>query len=95
MTKQIKVGIIGDYDPKKSPSHIPTNEALNHAADKLSISLNSTWLPTMTLETQSLKTTMKGFDALWGAPGGPFESRKGVFEAIRFARERQIPFIAT
>jgi len=95
MTKQIKVGIIGDYDPKKSPSHIPTNEALNHAADTLSISLNSTWLPTVMLEGQSLKTTLKEFDALWCAPGGPYESRGGALKAIRFARETRIPFIAT
>ena len=92
---QIKVGIIGDYDPKRSPSHIPTNEALNHAADTLSISLNSTWLPTVTLDIQPLKTTLKEFDALWCAPGGPYRSRRGALEAIRFAREKQIPFFAT
>ena len=92
---QIKVGIIGDYDPKRSPSHIPTNEALNHAADTLSISLNSTWLPTVTLDSQPLNTTLKEFDALWCAPGGPYESRRGALEAIRFAREKQIPFFAT
>ena len=93
--KQIKVGIIGDYDPKKSPSHIPTNEALNHAAVTLSVPLNYTWLPTVTLEDQSFKTKLKKFDAFWCAPGGPYESRRGALEAIRFAREEHVPFIAT
>ena len=95
MTKQIKVGIIGDYDPKKLLSHTPTNEAINHAADNLSIKSNSIWLPTVTLEDQSSKTTLKEFDALWCAPGSPYASMEGALEAIRFARENRVPFIAT
>jgi CTP synthase (UTP-ammonia lyase) len=36
MNQQLKVGIIGDYDPKTFLSHISTNEALSHAASTLS-----------------------------------------------------------
>ena len=95
MTKQIKVGIIGDYDPKRSPSHTPTNKALHHAALALPVHLQYTWLPTVDLEDKSLNTTLKAYDAFWCAPGGPYEKREGALEAIRFAREKSIPFIAT
>jgi hypothetical protein len=36
MNPYLRIGIIGDYDPKKYFSHIPTNEALGHAASALS-----------------------------------------------------------
>ncbi len=95
MNQQLKVGIIGDYDPKKVLSHIPTNEALSHAASALSVSLDSTWLPTLSLAGQSRGTTLKQFDALWCAPGSPYESMDGALQSIRFAREMGWPFIGT
>lgn len=95
MDQQVKVGIIGDYDPKKFFSHISTNEALSHAASALSVSLDSTWLPTRSLAGPSIGTTLKQFDALWCAPGSPYESMDGALQAIRFAREMGWPFIAT
>jgi CTP synthase (UTP-ammonia lyase) len=95
MHQQLKVGIIGDYDPKTFFSHLPTNEALSHAASVLSVSIDSTWLPTLSLTGQSIGTTLKQFDALWCAPGSPYQSMDGALQAIRFAREMGFPFIAT
>jgi CTP synthase (UTP-ammonia lyase) len=95
MNQQVKVGIIGDYDPKKFFSHVPTSEALNHAASALAVSLDITWLPTLSLGDQSRVTVLKQFDALWCAPGSPYESMDGALQSIRFAREMEWPFIAT
>jgi CTP synthase (UTP-ammonia lyase) len=95
MKQQLKVGIIGDYDPKKFLSHIPTNEALSHAANALSVAVDSTWLPTLSLAGPSVGTILNQFDALWGGSGSPYESMEGALQAIRFARERKRPFIAT
>jgi hypothetical protein len=64
MNQQLKVGIIGDYDPKTFFSHISTNEALSHAASALSVSTDFTWLPTLALTGQSIGTALKEFDAL-------------------------------
>jgi CTP synthase (UTP-ammonia lyase) len=95
MNRQVKVGIIGDYDPKKFFSHIPTGEALNHAASALAVSVDYTWLPTLSLVDESRGETLKQFDALWCAPGSPYESMDGALQSIRFAREMRWPFIAT
>lgn len=95
MNQKVKVGIIGDYDPKKFFSHIPTNEALSHAASALTVSLDFTWLPTLSLVGQSRVTMLENFDALWCAPGSPYEGMDGALESIRFAREMGWPFIAT
>jgi CTP synthase (UTP-ammonia lyase) len=95
MNQQVKVGIIGDYDPKTFFSHIPTNESLGHAASALSISIDFAWLPTLSFAGHSIGTTLKKFDALWCAPGSPYESMEGALQAIRFAREMGYPFIGT
>jgi CTP synthase len=95
MNQQVKIGIIGDYNPKKFFSHIPTNEALNHAASALDVTLDITWLPTPSLVDRSRVTALKQFDALWCASGSPYESMDGALQSIRFAREMGWPFIAT
>jgi CTP synthase (UTP-ammonia lyase) len=94
MNQPIRVGIIGDYDPK-SRFHAACSEALGHAASILSVSVSSTWLPTLSLTDHSGRATLKQFDALWCGPGSPYKSMDGALEAIRFAREMGWPFIGT
>ena len=49
MNRTIRIGIIGDFDPK-SPYHRATNDALSHAARAVSLSLDCSWLPTPSLD---------------------------------------------
>jgi CTP synthase (UTP-ammonia lyase) len=84
---------MGDFDPNR-PSHAATNEALSHAAEALSLTLNCSWLPTQSLD-EGNETILKQFDALWCAPGGPYKSMSGALRGIRFARERGWPFVGT
>ena len=94
MNQPLKVGVIGDYDPNR-PSHIPTNEALGHAAEFLSVSVESSWLPTPSLTDGLIGRRLKQFDALWCAGGSPYKSMDGALQAIQFAREKGRPFIGT
>ena len=94
MSQQLKVGIIGDFDPHL-PSHMATNEALGHAASALSVALDCSWLPTQQLDKESSETALRQFDALWCASGGPYESMTGALQAIQFAREEGWPLIGT
>jgi CTP synthase (UTP-ammonia lyase) len=89
----IKIGIIGDFDSER-PSHKATNEALNHCANYLGINIDLKWLPTESLEFDTNKSIIN-FDGLWCAPGSPYKSMKGAINAIRFAREKDYPFIGT
>ena len=45
MKRTVSIGIIGDYDEKRT-SHPAMNRAIQHAADYLSLQTNVTWLPT-------------------------------------------------
>ena len=92
MKQSVKIGIIGDFNPDY-PSHIATNEAINHAGDALGVSVEAQWLPTKALEKQP--ATLEQFDALWCSPGSPYQSMEGALKAIRFAREQDYPFLGT
>ncbi|HPQ45414.1 MAG TPA: hypothetical protein PKZ42_14430 [Syntrophales bacterium] len=94
MQRTIKIGIIGDYDPNLR-YHSATEEALNHAAKKLSVSLILSWVPTLSLTHDTITKTLKPFHGLWCAPGSPYQSMDGALAAIRFAREDARPFIGT
>jgi CTP synthase (UTP-ammonia lyase) len=94
MNSDIKVGLIGDFNPS-SETHRATNDALKHAADVLSATVDVEWIATLELERTPGETALRGFDALWCAPGSPYESMIGALDGIRFARESGWPFFGT
>ena len=94
MNQHLQVGIIGDHDPQR-PSHAATVDALQHAVQALGLPLEATWLATPTLDGAEGERLLARYDALWCAPGSPYASMEGALAAIRYARERDIPFIGT
>jgi CTP synthase (UTP-ammonia lyase) len=94
MKLPVKIGIIGDLDPSH-PSRTATDAALNHAATAISVAIDISWLPTRMLEQEGVQLALEPFDALWCAPGSPYASMIGALEGIRFAREKDRPFVAT
>lgn len=94
MNRELKIGIIGDYNPELR-YHIATDEALAHAASGLGVSLRSDWIPTQSLDGESVGKILKPFHALWCAPASPYKSMDGALAAIKFAREQGWPFIGT
>jgi CTP synthase (UTP-ammonia lyase) len=87
-------GIIGDFDPQLR-YHLATNEALDHAASALSVTVDCIWLPTESLDHADCEATLQGFDALWCAPASPYNSMRGALQGIQFARAQGWPFIGT
>jgi CTP synthase (UTP-ammonia lyase) len=92
MNRPLRIGVIGDFDPGY-PSHIATNEALQHAADALTLPLERAWLPTPMLDGDI--TPLEPYDGLWCSPGSPYKSMEGALKAIQFAREHDRPFVGT
>ncbi|MFC1901659.1 hypothetical protein ACFLX3_01850 [Chloroflexota bacterium] len=93
MKQRVNIGIIGDYD-QNLPPHQATNEALVHAAGRLSTRVNVTWLPTTSLITEDGQQNLKQSDAVWAAPGS-YQSPEGALIGIRLARDMNLPFIGT
>jgi CTP synthase (UTP-ammonia lyase) len=94
MKSPLKIGIIGDFDPKKN-SHPATLEAIRQAADFLSLEATTEWLPTPSFLNEEGLKKLADFDAIWASSGSPYQSASGMLKAIRWARESGKPFIAT
>ena len=94
MTSAIRVGIVADYDPKNK-YHVATEQSVAHAAEGLGIAAESLWLDTDSLDHASAETRLAECDAIWCGTSSPYRSMEGALRAIRFARERGVPFVGT
>lgn len=94
MNDDVRIGILGDLDPG-SRGHKAIDDALVHAAAKLQIKLDSSWIPTSSLLAADGKKLLESFDGLWAAPGSPYKSFDGMLKGIEFARRNDWPFLGT
>ena len=92
MTTKIKIGLIGDYS-REVTAHVAIPKALALAATKSKCEVRETWLATEDI-IKNLQQ-LSEFDALWCVPASPYKSMDGALSAIRFARERAVPFLGT
>ena len=86
-----RIGLVGDYDANVT-AHQAIPRALALAQADLGAPLEFRWLPTETIEGDAV---LAPFDALWCVPASPYRSMAGALRAIRFARERPLPFLGT
>ena len=93
MSGEVRIAIIGDYDPTR-PSHIATEEAVRHCASYLGITAETKWYGTQRLE-MGIPESFGNNDGVWCAPGTPYHSPLGALSGIRCAREKSIPFLGT
>jgi len=94
MKRALRVGIVADYDPGNK-YHVATEQSVTHAADALEINAQSLWIDTDTLDDDSAETRLADCDAIWCGTSSPYRSMNGALRAIRFARERGVPFMGT
>ena len=85
-----RIGIIGDYNPEFE-SHRVTEPSILLAAKSAGLAATVEWLPTTKVSEQ----TLSNYDGLWAASASPYRSMDGMLAALRFARERLRPMIAT
>jgi len=94
--KEVKVGLVGKYfttgDYTLEDSYISVIEALKHASWKNNLRPKLSWFDSEEIEKNGL-ADLKNMDAIV-VPGG-FGSRgvEGIIRAIKFAREKKIPFL--
>ena len=94
MKNALRVGIVGDYN-SASRYHVATDSALQHAGAALAVPVDVIWVPTPAVDEANAEKVLGQFDALWCAPGSPYESMEGALAGIRYARERGRPFVGT
>ncbi len=84
------VAIIGDYDPH-FPPHPATTAAVLHSAHALGINVRADWISTEVADVPALAK----YSALWIAPGSPYKNMRKTLDAIRYARESNVPCLGT
>ncbi|WP_240647666.1 hypothetical protein [Paenibacillus nanensis] len=89
----IRVGLIGDYDVQVK-AHVAIPLALEIAANDLGVQVEYEWIATPNL-TKDFERKLGKYQALWTVPASPYASMQGALNGIRFARERQLPFLGT
>ena len=88
-----RIAIIGEFRPA-SRSHVALNASLEHVQHGLGYDFEYQWVDTAVVE-RSGNTLLDSFVGFWSAPGGLFNSLQGTLDAIRYAREKNIPHLAT
>lgn len=86
----MKIGLIGDHD-QEVPAHKAIPIALQLAADKSGIPIEWQWNHSNEIDWSKLRK----FDGIWCVPASPYKNSNNVLEAIKYAREHNIPFLGT
>lgn len=94
MKPSVNIGIIGDFDSKKT-SHIATNDVITQAAKHLAIKVRIDWLPTESFMKSATGINFSKYEGIIASPGAPYKSMDGAIKGIQAAREKNIPFIGT
>jgi CTP synthase len=88
---EVSIGIVGKY-VEYEDSYKSLKEALVHGALAHNLKLRVTWIEAEGLEAPDYESQLAGFDGIL-VPGG-FGKRgiEGMLNAIRYARENQVPY---
>lgn len=88
----VKIAIVGKYIKHKD-AYISVVEALTHATVYWRRKLNIKWVDAEEVEKKGSEALLKEVDGLLVPGGFGYRGIEGKVEAIRYARERKIPFL--
>ena len=89
--RSLQIGLIGDRDDAVV-AHRAIPLALGMAADACGVEIEPVWMST---DEVGDGAALAEFDGIWCVPASPYRSMDGALTAIRVARERHVPFLAT
>lgn len=81
--------VVGEFDPEFEP-HLHTNDALSHVLATKDTPFAFDWV-----STSRIGEVLERYDGIWLAPGSPYDDLSAAVEAIRWARENDVPCFGT
>ncbi len=91
-TDVIRVGIVGKYVDLPD-AYLSVAEALRHGAASNGLRLDVKWVPSDELTGLLAESYLEDLDAIVVPGGFGYRGVEGKIQAIRYARENQIPFL--
>jgi CTP synthase len=91
-TRDVKIGLIGKYVTLPD-AYLSVVESLKHAAFSHGANMEIEWIASDDLETADLETTLGSLDGILVPGGFGVRGIEGKIQAVRFARERGVPFL--
>lgn len=88
---EVEIGLIGKYVELKD-SYKSIYEALVHAGAHNETTVNVRWIHSEDLEPDNVSRLLRDLDGVLVAPGFGERGFEGKIEAVRYARENNIPF---
>jgi CTP synthase len=88
----VEIGLVGKYVELKD-AYKSIKEALDHAGAANETKVDIHWIHSEKITARNVKRHLGGLDAVLVAPGFGNRGIEGKIEAIRFARENNVPFL--
>jgi CTP synthase (UTP-ammonia lyase) len=82
----VNIAIVGDEN-----GAYPSHREINAVRTMLGEGVDAQWVSTDGARVRDLD----GFDGIWLTPGSPYADDAAAYEAVRWARERDVPFLGT
>jgi CTP synthase len=89
--KEVHVGLVGKYVELKD-AYKSIAEAFIHAGTSIDCKVNIHWIHSEEIFAKNVASKLSNLDGILVAPGFGSRGIDGKIEAIKFAREKQIPF---
>ncbi len=90
-TKEVNIGLVGKYVELKD-SYKSISESFIHAGASNDCRVNVKWIHSEKLTKGNIASEFEGLDGIIVAPGFGSRGISGKIEAVRFARENNVPF---
>ncbi|MDX5346234.1 MAG: CTP synthase [Hymenobacteraceae bacterium] len=91
-TNEVKIALVGKY-VELPDAYKSIIEALIHAGAQNECKVNIKWVQSEFVSDENVKSLLENMDAILVAPGFGERGFRGKLDAIRFARENNIPFL--
>ena len=83
---RVSIAIVGDENVA-----YPSHREINAVRSMLGEDVDTQWLPTDGDRVRDLEA----FDGIWLTPGSPYADDAAAYDAVKWARERDVPFLGT
>ncbi len=91
LTKTVKIALVGKYVELKD-AYLSVAEALKHAGLANEVAIEIDWVQSETITTENVAEILEGTHGILVPGGFGFRGVEGKIEAVKYARENNIPF---